>query len=804
MEIKDTLLFFSKTLYLLAKWSEVVLKYDNKHFWKNGFLCHLIRFNMDEVMSILKWLGLYFLSSQRFKILFEYGCVFDFDDFEMDLLLLEDETFLFKTFYEIYQNVFCRCNGKLHELFLILSEINDPKLLLWIETMLVFFKRNHEDSFNMNYLKDHKTDEEFLSVKLNEQLKHLMYYFENYLVVDHDHYTGEILGLAHNICNVSYGKVSNNGLLNIYAHNSLFDNAVMILKSIQKSLDLPLFDMDNDCKNEYDNFMQYFNFSNFFFIANTDSKVRIIDFNHNIRILDSYRLLNMSLNEATSMLSKKFKNDLICSSLNYFYKNNLVSFENMNNILNEDKLKACLTKKLIFPYAQLEDHLLEMQHKEIPPLKMFAQNYLSKFATVEEEMENIREDYETVKVIWKLFNITKLKDLLHIYVVIDSLSLGAALMDFDEKTFKQTGFHILSSVSIFSFASHFNNWLSGVNIQHPPSSEHHKLFEKAVRGGMSTSGSFRFGIDTDYYKDVLENNEIQQQFDCFILFCDENSQYGAAQQKPLPFQMNYYIDYESKNFDDLINKYYCNNIDDDKFTTDALIHCKIAMKNEHQDKLHGYSPMVYRSSIPLYQYSPYEIINLRKKLKNGKYTIEEDKTEKLLMKVGSHITVESLDYLKWLVENRGVVIEEIYAVIGLFRYPLSAKTVKFYMDMRAEAIKNKDSITAAVCKFNVNGQYGFHARKAEKNVQFEIITHEEQRLKNCVENINALYLNLKSQGISSQNIQTMLPRSFQKFFFNNNSFIFHNVDTIFVDKDQKKIIFEKDKVQCARSINSIR
>ena len=60
--------------------------------------------------------------------------------------------------------------------------------------------------------------------KFNEQSDRLMTAFLDYAVVDHCRWTGKIIGLAHNTCNLQaaivYPKV------NVYAHNSAFDNQV--------------------------------------------------------------------------------------------------------------------------------------------------------------------------------------------------------------------------------------------------------------------------------------------------------------------------------------------------------------------------------------------------------------------------------------------------------------------------------------------------------------------------------------------------------------------------------------------------
>ena len=65
--------------------------------------------------------------------------------------------------------------------------------------------------------------------KFIEQSDRLLTAFLDYAVIDHCHWTGKIIELAHNTCNLQAAIVYPK--INVYAHNSVFDNQVMNLSA---------------------------------------------------------------------------------------------------------------------------------------------------------------------------------------------------------------------------------------------------------------------------------------------------------------------------------------------------------------------------------------------------------------------------------------------------------------------------------------------------------------------------------------------------------------------------------------------
>ena len=65
--------------------------------------------------------------------------------------------------------------------------------------------------------------------QFNKESDCLLTAFLDYAVVDHCNWTGKIIGLAHNTCNLQDAIIYPQ--INVYAHNSAFDNQVMNLSA---------------------------------------------------------------------------------------------------------------------------------------------------------------------------------------------------------------------------------------------------------------------------------------------------------------------------------------------------------------------------------------------------------------------------------------------------------------------------------------------------------------------------------------------------------------------------------------------
>ena len=88
---------------------------------------------------------------------------------------------------------------------------------------------------------------------------------------------------------------------------------------------------------------------------------------------------------------------------------------------------------------------------------------------------------------WELLNLKTLRPLLKLYTVMETVNLGAVLMDFDSKMFESIVCYMLNVVSIFKFTSKCSIIRSGISNCHPQSLEHYYLIEKPLKGGIFTN-----------------------------------------------------------------------------------------------------------------------------------------------------------------------------------------------------------------------------------------------------------------------------------------------------------------------------
>nr|XP_047137795.1 uncharacterized protein LOC124814302 [Hydra vulgaris] len=757
-KIKTDLLNVSTLYYVVCRWWDA-FKYKNP---QNGLLSDYVRTNFHELIDLMKYFGSLVLNEHELRVWFEN------DPIE----LLSVKHFLIHFFKKCMEQIRVDWEyefgmGIKDEVtFLhILSKLKHPAVQLWYECMLQPFDCEYENKVTLKELcrEDQKRERLLIHCQL------FLSSFEDFLVIDHDHFSGNVYGLAHDSCNKNIGRCNAHLTCPIFAHNAAFDNRIMIVEGLRKFIDLPLYESAGDSEDEpFKAFLKYTSFEDMFVIAQNTSKVRIISFGKHIQIVDTLRLLNCSLEQACSMLSQPAQKKIINSMLHYLYP--IFPHISADNLSECEEFQHCFIKKTLFPYEQINDALLDIEYKSFPPIEMFAENLLMRSKSLREEIEKIRVPYESVKKLWHFLKLKTLRPLLEIYAVLDTVVLGAVMLDFDERTYQSTKFHILSHISIFGYASKFNSTLSLIQIQYPPTQEHHDMIEDCLRGGMSTNGTQRYAIDTDYFEKKMNELNINSELDGCVYFFDENGQYGGAQLKPLPFQMRYTFDIDCKNLQEVIDKYH--RVNANGFSTSALVHCQISMLPEYQDKVGGYSPMIKKEIIPLQYYSPTEIASKRYLKKNGKYAIQNDKTVKLVMKLSSHETVECLDTLMWMTRHCGVLLEKIYKVLPVWRFPLAEKMVRDNIEKRKKAVESGDQVTDAYRKLLTNGHFGILARRSEKNVSHEFIVHAENAFQNMIKNLQdiRLYL-LTDSGYNDSQIKKLFPKHFQNLLYRDDGYV---------------------------------
>ena len=161
--------------------------------------------NMDEVWSLLKSL---------FEKIFDKALTYD----------KNEPHNLRKCFEEMKEHNLNLCQRKRECFEWFPSDSIENELFYNIILAKVIELPFYNPRFRGSIFKNNVFKQKFI-----EQSDCLLTAFLDYAVVDHCHWTGKIIGLAPNTCNLQAAIVYPK--INVYAHNSAFDNQVMNLSA---------------------------------------------------------------------------------------------------------------------------------------------------------------------------------------------------------------------------------------------------------------------------------------------------------------------------------------------------------------------------------------------------------------------------------------------------------------------------------------------------------------------------------------------------------------------------------------------
>ena len=604
-------------------------------------------------------------------------------------------------------------------------------------------------------------------------------YFD-YAVIDHDHWTGEVLGLAHHYCNLNYGRVKK-PVVNIYAHNAAFDNLVFITAHLEELSHYPWaqhYSTAETNKEYFGEIMEGCSLGSLFATSESLGKIKNISFKH-VRFLDSLKILNCSLEEATRNLDANTKEMLRCAILDHLHKTGFVNYEKYAEMMADAEGTSYFTGKSTFPYEKINDVDLNVECQE-PVLEDFLGNFLSKAKDETHERLMLSEPFENVKRLWLRLQLKNYGQLLHIYNVIDTISLAFVLYDFDARIYQQLKFHVLPFISIFSFSSKYNSYIGNVAVQHPPTKRHHQLIEKCMKGGMSTNGSQSICVSTDSFTSEEYTRDDKLHF--MAMMYDENSQYGGAQTKYLGIGMETEI-HGMETLEDVLNKY---DMGEGYIHSGAMVHCVLRIKKEKQSSLGGISACVVKESCNVTDLSAFEIYDKRVMRSDGTLTISINKGEKLVYKYGEHETVETMDRLKWLISTQGVQLVKILNVFGVVMTKMAYTFVTYLSQKRQEANRRGDKVSDNLFKLMTNGHYGWTARDVTKYKDYSYTVNAQENVrKTCTYLQNACRELLQQHD--AETVRGFLPATYRHVIMN---FMDEDFDTCCIDTKKKDLVFD--------------
>jgi len=379
----------------------------------------------------------------------------------------------------------------------------------------------------------------------------------NYLVIHHDHITGEVYGLAHSSCNLQVRQHGGMRNVNIFSHNATFDLFYVIEGMLKNLTSLRGRDYSQSIKP----------------IGNTLDKIRMIFNVGHMTFKDSYQMFADSLDNLAKSMNDDMKNQVINDFVEYLissdiWKNMKIMQEQFNfigtierrdimNIFEELLNKADCKEKVLRNMLTIpcRDYLFEkVNNKDIIQKAPFPYEscqtieYMTKERTSFPDKEDFNSllkqkgvsnsEYEYGKNIWNVFGLKTVEQYNEIYNVLDSIITSVYVGLSSEKLYKEIGLDIRTFTSMCQFSSTAMLMLSRAIPQVPNSQTAYELTTQGIRAGPSFVNK-RYAFDTScltkeqWEKDCdLQNGK--KMATCVVKI-DENNQYGGAQAGLMPY-----------------------------------------------------------------------------------------------------------------------------------------------------------------------------------------------------------------------------------------------------------------------------
>ena len=196
-----------------------------------------------------------------------------------------------------------------------------------------------------------------------------------YKVRDHCHFTGRYRGAAHNLCNLKYKKPD---FIPVMVHNLAGYDSHLFIKELGFS--------EGDINCIPNNEEKYISFSKKIQVSSyTTKEGEIKPLHHQLRFIDSYKFMSMSLSSLVNNLPKD-------------------AFNNVKKEYGEKNLKL-LTRKGVYPYDYMDtpEKLKEkLKETKLPPKEEF-------YSKLNDEGIS-DEDYSHAQRVWEAFEMKTLED----------------------------------------------------------------------------------------------------------------------------------------------------------------------------------------------------------------------------------------------------------------------------------------------------------------------------------------------------------------------------------------------------------
>ena len=361
---------------------------------------------------------------------------------------------------------------------------------------LIFTKRPYINKIideNFNKAVEHNPDLSKFDINICHQCNEKI---EDNPVKNHCHYSGKMLGYAHNECNLQYkfkkDNAHNDYLIYIFGHNSQNFDQSFLMRALQNlECRIPF-----SCLPKNSNKFISIQISPFIF-------------------KDSYLFLNKSLDYLTGTINDEDRISL-------------------KQEFGEENYKL-LTKKGIYPYDYFDENQKYCE-TELPEKQKFFNKLNNK---------NISNEY--YKHALNVFETFKCKDLLDysiLYLKSDICHLSDVFQKFSDFAYKTYNLDPRHSYTLPAFSWQSMLKMTKIELELISDSDMYLFLMDTIRGGICVVNKKFVKADNIYTRKVHDessNKKVNKKLKTndsnkFILYLDANNLYGYSMSKPLPYK----------------------------------------------------------------------------------------------------------------------------------------------------------------------------------------------------------------------------------------------------------------------------
>ena len=299
-------------------------------------------------------------------------------------------------------------------------------------------------------------------------------------VKNHCHFTGLMLGYAHNKCNLRYkfkkDNVNDDYLINVFAHNSQNFDQSFLIKALQN--------LDNKIP--------------FSCLPRNSNKFISLQIGSFI-FKDSYLFLNKSLD----YLTKTINNEDRISLKQEFGEN-----------------YQLLTKKGIYPYDYF-DSTIKYNEKKLPNKEEFFNKINNK--------NILDEDYEHAKNVFEKFNCKNLLDYSILYLKTDICHLSDIFQKFSDFAYETYELDPRHSFTLPGFSWQSMLKMTKIELELITDPDMYLFLMDTIRGGISVCNKKHVIADNKYIDENTKNNK-------YLMYLDANNLYGGSMIQNLPYR----------------------------------------------------------------------------------------------------------------------------------------------------------------------------------------------------------------------------------------------------------------------------